>query len=116
MAHSFAAGVSAAPGDDLRRPAPFAPPPPCLRLHPASAPAPATPPQIAAGAPAAPPVANAPAVATLPGGGLLENALPALPGERPDSALQAIVDAAIDHDNGTSGVLVRQLSTGATAA
>ena len=82
----------------------------------AAPPAPATPPQIAAGAPAAPPVANAPAVATLPGGGLLENALPALPGERPDPALQAIVDAAIDHDNGTAGVLVRQLSTGATAA
>jgi beta-lactamase class A len=82
----------------------------------AGPPAPAAPPQIAAGAPAAPPVANAPAVATLPGGGLLENALPALPGERPDPALQAIVDAAIDRDNGTAGVLVRQLSTGATAA
>jgi beta-lactamase class A len=79
-------------------------------------PAPAIPHQIAAGAPAAPPAPNAPAVATLPGGSLLENSLPALPGDRPDPALQAIVDGAIDQQNGTAGVLVRQLSTGASAA
>jgi beta-lactamase class A len=65
-----------------------------------------------AGAPAS---ADAPAVAPLPAGSLLETTTPALPTPHPDPALQSLVARAVDPENGTAAVVVRQLTTGASA-
>jgi beta-lactamase class A len=72
----------------------------------------------AAGAPAPrpTPVTASPATGTLPSAALLSDVIPALPPARPDGGLQAIVEQAIDRGNGSTGVVVRHLSSGASAA